>query len=186
MRGVAPDDEISLSRFARDLDVFATTLHQNYPTPPRDAAGTRKLVNRGLDFVGRGYLIAAHPSYGQGDWFAKVMDAATLHLEACSANMADWKGTLDAYEGLHAIPLMTIHKSKELEYHTVIFVGLDDGAWWSFAQDQIEGTAGFFVAFTRAKQRVVFTYCARRGARTKIATLYDLLRDAGVQVVEAA
>ncbi|WVV47960.1 3'-5' exonuclease [Pseudomonas sp. NA13] len=47
------------------------------------------------------------------------------------------------YEGVHAVPLMTIHKSKGLEYHTVIFVGLDDGAWWSFSQDEIEATAGF-------------------------------------------
>jgi superfamily I DNA/RNA helicase len=81
---------------------------------------------------------------------------------------------------------MTIHKSKGLEYHSVIFVGLDDGAWWSFAGDQIEATAGFFVAFTRAKQRVVFTYCARRGARTKIATLYQLLGSAGVQTTRIA
>ena len=76
---------------------------------------------------------------------------------------------------------MTIHRSKGLEYHTVIFVGLDDGAWWSFADDQVEATAGFFVAFTRAKQRVVFTYCVQRGTRTKIATFYELLAQAGVQ-----
>lgn len=76
---------------------------------------------------------------------------------------------------------MTIHKSKGLEYHSVIFVGLDDEAWWSFSTDRIEATAGFFVAFTRAKQRVVFTYCARRGARNKIATLYSLLEKAGVR-----
>ncbi|MGO4574110.1 hypothetical protein [Microvirga sp. 2TAF3] len=69
-----------------------------------------------------------------------------------------------------------------LEYHTVIFVGLDDGAWWSFASDHIEGTAGFFVAFARAKQRVIFTYCARRGQRTKITMLYQLLQTAGVQI----
>ena len=81
---------------------------------------------------------------------------------------------------------MTVHKSKGLEYHTVIFVGLDDGAWWSFAGDKIEGTAGFFVAFTRAKQRVIFTYCARRGARTKIATLYELLRKAAVPTLTVA
>jgi ATP-dependent exoDNAse (exonuclease V) beta subunit len=36
---------------------------------------------------------------------------------------------------------MTIHKSKGLEYHTVIFVGLDDGAWWSFKKDEYEATA---------------------------------------------
>jgi ATP-dependent exoDNAse (exonuclease V) beta subunit len=50
---------------------------------------------------------------------------------------------------------MTIHKSKGLEYHTVIFVGLDDGAWWSFANDQIEGTANFFVAHSRQTARCV-------------------------------
>lgn len=79
---------------------------------------------------------------------------------------------------------MTIHKSKGLEYHSVIFVGLDDGAWCSFSDDQIEGTAGFFVAFTRAKQRVVFTYCARRGARIKSATLYNFLGKAGVPRIQ--
>mgnify|MGYP000556720899 FL=1 len=50
----------------------------------------------------------------------------------------------------------------------------------------MEATAGFFVAFTRAKQRVVFTYCAKRGARTKIATLYGLLSKAGVQTIQIA
>ena len=81
---------------------------------------------------------------------------------------------------------MTIHKSKGLEYHTVISVGLDDGAWWSFDNDQQEATAGFFVAFTRAKQRVVFSYCAERGSRTKIAALYDLLTEAGVKTIKIA
>lgn len=36
------------------------------------------------------------------------------------------------------------------------------------------------------KQRVVFTYCAKRGARTKIATLYGLLSKAGVQTIQIA
>ena len=80
---------------------------------------------------------------------------------------------------------MTIHKSKGLGYHTVDFVGLDDGAWWSFSKDRAEATAGFFVAFTRAKQRVVFTYCVGRGQRRKVAPLYDLLRAAGVRSIQA-
>lgn len=185
LRGIAPDDNASLATLARDLDAFATVLHRDHPAPPHDEVITRKLVDRVLDLVGRERLIAAHPSYAQGDWLSKVIDAAVKHLHGCSIGMANWLETLDAYEGLLAVPLMTIHKSKGLEYHTVIFVGLDDGAWWSFTADQIEGTAGFFVAFTRAKQRVVFTYCARRGARTKIATLYELLRQAGAQIVDA-
>ncbi len=112
-----------------------------------------------------------------------MLDAAAVHLWESSAKSGNWSTTLDAYEGVHAIPHMTIHKSKGLKYHSVISVGLDDGAWWNFANEQIEATAGFFVAFTRAKQRVVFTYCARRGTRSKIATLYSLLVKAGVRTL---
>lgn len=90
------------------------------------------------------------------------------------------------YEGVNALALMTLHKSKGLEYHTVIFIGLDDSAWWNYPQDTAEATAGFFVAFTRAKQRVIFTYTPQRGARNTIAPLYALLKAAGVQKTEIA
>jgi superfamily I DNA/RNA helicase len=115
-----------------------------------------------------------------------VAKAAATHPEVSCGQAKTWQEALDLYEGLHAVPLMTIHKSKGLEYHTVIFVGLDDDAWWSFANDKQEATAGFFVAFTRAKQRVIFSYCAARGQRTKIAALYDLLTKAGVKTLKIA
>lgn len=78
---------------------------------------------------------------------------------------------------------MTIHKSKGLEYHTVIFIGLDDDAWFAFRSQTKEEMCGFFVAFTRAKQRVLFSYCAARGSRAAVAPLYTLLKSAGVQTV---
>ncbi|WP_026190902.1 3'-5' exonuclease [Methylobacterium sp. WSM2598] len=81
---------------------------------------------------------------------------------------------------------MTTHKSKGLEYHTVVFVGLDDAWRRSFVEDQAEATAGFFVAFTRAKQRVLFTYCAQRGARVAIDSFYQLLLGCGVKVATIA
>lgn len=186
LRGISPDDEATQSKFARELDAYTKQLSADHPEPPTSKAKARAIVDDVLDFIGRERLIAVHPAYAQGGWFEKVMEAAAVHIHGTSAKTADWTQALDAYEGLHAIPLMTIHKSKGLEYHTVIFVGLDDGAWWSFAGDQVEATAGFFVAFTRAKQRVVFTYCARRGTRTKIAILYGLLKKAGVLTISIA
>ncbi|TCP80075.1 DNA helicase II [Brevundimonas mediterranea] len=181
LRGVSPDEEAAQARLAGELDAYAIKLTAAHSSPPKSKAVARSIMDDILAFIGRERLIAVHPAYGQGGWLDKVLDAAALHLLASSAGGIDWPSALDAYEGVHAIPLMTIHKSKGLEYHSVIFVGLDDGAWWSFSNDQIEATAGFFVAFTRAKQRVLFTYCARRGTRTKIATLYSLLEKAGVQ-----
>lgn len=181
LRGIAPDDEGAQSKLAHELNAYTVNLSKNHPAPPKSKAAARAIIDDIVAFLGRDRLIAVHPAYGQGGWLEKVLDAAAVHLSGSSSSDGDWSTTLDAYEGVHAVPLMTIHKSKGFEYHSVIFVGLDDGAWWSFANDQIEATAGFFVAFTRAKQRVVFTYCARRGARSKIATLYGLLEKAGVR-----
>ena len=186
LRGVAFDDEVAQGKLASELDAYAVKLNIDRPAPPKSKVESRSLVDNIIDFIGRERLIAVHPAYGQGGRLEKVIDAATIHLLASSADGVDWRSALDAYEGIYAIPLMTIHKSKGLEYHSVIFVGLDDGAWWSFSDDQIEATAGFFVAFTRAKQRVIFTYCKSRGERTKIATLYSLLNKAGIQSMQVA
>ena len=53
---------------------------------------------------------------------------------------------------------MTIHKSKGLEYHTVIFVGLEDDAFWSYRNQSNEDNCAFFVALSRAKDRILFTF----------------------------
>lgn len=186
LRGVAPEDEVAHARLAQELDAYVLKLSAAHPHPPRSKAVSRSIVNDILGFIGRERVIAVHPAYGQGGWLEKVLDSAAEHLLTSSVGDIDWSSVLDTYEGIHATPMMTIHKSKGLEYHSVIFVGLDDGAWWSFSNDQIEATAGFFVAFTRAKQRVVFTYCAQRGTRTKIATLYRLLTKAGIKSIRVA
>lgn len=84
-----------------------------------------------------------------------------------------------------------LHKSKGLEYHTVIFVGLEDSAFWNYKKQSGEDTCTFFVAFSRAKERVLFTFSQQRTTRatipyepqsaTTIRPLYDLLKAAGVK-----
>lgn len=186
LRGLATDDDAGRARVVKDLNAYSTEFRKQRPKPATNRTEAVAIVRSLINFLGKSNILAASPAYRQGDWFQKVAGAAVLHIETSSSSAKTWSEALDLYEGSHAIPLMTIHKSKGLEYHTVIFVGLDDGAWWSFANDQQEGTAGFFVAFTRAKQRVAFTYCAARGARTKIAALYDLLTKAGVKTIKIA
>ncbi len=185
LRGLASDDDRARTRLGREIEAFTTKFREAYPHPVDSKSDARAAVDEVLDFIGRSDLAAACPAYRQGDWMRKVAEAVSLHLQASCAEQTEWGPALDVYEGLDSLPLMTIHKSKGLEYHTVIFVGLDDGAWWSFSKDQVEATAGFFVAFTRAKQRVLFTYCPKRGHRNTIATLYKLLQLAGVPVITA-
>ena len=56
--------------------------------------------------------------------------------------------------------------------------------WWSHSPGDPEGIATFFVALSRAKQRVIFTFCRARGGRTKVADLFQLLTAAGVPEVQ--
>jgi superfamily I DNA/RNA helicase len=183
MRGLALDDDNERAKVANALDEFARDFAAAYSAPAATHAEAEAVVNKVLDFIGRQSLLTASPAYRQGDWMAKVIEAAVRHLEASCKGAKDWKQALDAYEGVHAVPLMTIHKSKGLEYHTVIFIGLDDDAWFAFQTQTRDETCGFFVAFTRAKQRVVFSYCSTRGQRTAVAPLYTLLKSAGVQTI---
>lgn len=73
---------------------------------------------------------------------------------------------------------MTIHKSKGLEFHTMIFYGLDNQTWWSLRPNNKEDLNVFFVALTRAEQRAFFTLCRERGGA--INWLEQLLLPAGV------
>jgi superfamily I DNA/RNA helicase len=186
LNGLALDDDPGRAKVIKRLNAFEAQFRKTYPAPVTSRADAVKIIQSLIDFVGKANILATSPAYRQGDWFEKVCEAAALHLEASSKSASSWNDALDEYEGAQSVPLMTIHKSKGLEYHTVIFVGLDDQAWWSFANDQIEATAGFFVAFTRAKQRVLFSYCAQRGNRSKIAALYQLLTKAGVKTIAVA
>jgi superfamily I DNA/RNA helicase len=90
---------------------------------------------------------------------------------------------MDIFEGVDQVPLMTVHKSKGLEYDTILFVGLDDRMWWSHSAGNPEGISTFFVALSRAEQRVIFTFCESRGRRVGVADIYQLLADAGVTEV---
>ncbi len=77
--------------------------------------------------------------------------------------MTNWSDALDRFEGKGQVALMTIHKSKGMEFHTMVFFGLDDRSWWSLTPTDGEELNSFFVALTRAEQRAFFTFCTERG-----------------------
>jgi hypothetical protein len=180
--GLTEENAAEQAKAALDLDLFAEQFRAAYPSSAADKAGA--VVKSVIDFVGRQNIASASPAYPYGDWLDKVIDAATRHLQASCSGAKDWTEALERYQGLDSVPLMTVHKSKGLEYHTMIFVGLEDTALFNFQNQTDEETAGFFVAFSRARQRALFTYCPTRGDRNTIAPLYQLLESAGVKTFE--
>lgn len=91
---------------------------------------------------------------------------------------------IEEFEGLNTIPIMTLHKSKGLEFKIVIFIGLEDSALWNYIKNRNEEINGFFVAFSRAKEKIIFSYSEiRNGCRQsykKINELYEMLKKADV------
>ena len=178
--GSDPENDHEGRLLRRDLGSFQSVLWERMQELPTSPEQLRKIIDAVVDFLGEDNIKLAYSEYEQGDWYRQVTDNVVAYLYASCERCTDWPSALDDFEGINSVPLMTIHKSKGLEYHTVIFLALDDQAWWSFRQDPEEGRSTFFVAFSRAKQKVVFTYCKQRGGRSDVESLYEILRSAGV------
>lgn len=178
LEGVDFVDEAGLQRLQLRLQVFVRKirlmLHRLDAVP--DSAA--EAAQAALDFVGAQVLRRAFPSYKRRPDFDRVWNGFVLLLRESLEHAETWSEALDEFEGLGQIVLMTIHKSKGLEFHTMIFYGLDNQTWWSLTPDSIEELNSFFVAFTRAKQRAFFTVCTDRGQ--PLVWIEELLDPAGV------
>lgn len=182
--GIDPTDE----RIARELQDELGKFHSDLQTKMRQMLFRDKQINsilKGIEtFLGKDCIRVAYPEYQQGDRYDELLQKITKQIcQSCNTAIdKNWYLILDDFEGNDSVSIMTIHKSKGLQYHTVIFVGLEDSAWWSFQNQPQESRSNFFVAFSRAKQRVIFTYCKQRGnGRDNIYSLYQLLDNAGVR-----
>ncbi|WP_081578963.1 3'-5' exonuclease [Exiguobacterium antarcticum] len=91
---------------------------------------------------------------------------------------------ISSFEGNDSIPLMTVHKSKGLEFEIVFFVGFDDNSFWNFSNQPNEDICTFFVGLSRSKRYLFFTFSENRfGDRctnSKISILYEMLEQSGV------
>ena len=178
LRAVDPEDDDRRREVDEELTDFIRWVRDHLSGVPAPEAATG-LADRTFEFLQPDAFRSTYARYATGDALEIAIEAFRLHFAACAIETQNWIDCLDRFVGRDSTPLMTVHKSKGLEYDTVLFLGLDDKSWWTYSPGDIEGRSTFFVALSRAKQRVIFTYCRER-RRTKIADLYQLLTDAGV------
>lgn len=113
-----------------------------------------------LEFLGVENIKSTYPKYNQNNF---IEDRIQRMIKNLNYNNNDsLKDLIQEFCGEYSIPIMTIHKSKGLEYNTVIFIGLEDAAFWSFKTQKEADKNAFFVALSRAKQRIIFTVSRER------------------------
>jgi superfamily I DNA/RNA helicase len=147
-----------------------------------------RLVNRILDYIESNHIKAFYPAYKQGNRLNDVtMQFVELFIKDLEKAKFDWKMSVSQFEGKNSIPIMTIHKSKGLEYSAVYFIGLEDSAFWNFRNQPDEDRCSFFVALSRAKEFVSFSFCEVRNnlrfpqqRRNNIKEFFDILQQPGM------
>ena len=103
------------------------------------------------------------PAYRQGTYLHDLIcKFEELFFNEYMATYGEWDRAIENFCGEHSVPIMTIHKSKGLENSAVYFVGLEDSAFWNFRNQPDEDRCAFFVALSRAKEAVTFTFCHKR------------------------
>lgn len=180
IRAIADGDDRGEARTEEELTTFIATMRADMVNTPPSAASAQAFVDRVYAFLNLAAVARTYVEYSTGDLLAIMAEAFKLHLAASVNGAPTWAAALDVFEGVGQIPLMTVHKSKGLEYDTIVFIGLDDQAWWAHMPGNPEGLATFFVALSRAKQRAIFAFCRERGQRQRVAELFQLLTAAGV------
>lgn len=160
-------DDHQLLKLESVLSLFIKKCRKDYQRSSLNDHEIKTLISEIITFADRDRIKASFPTYSN----SAVLNAYIKEVEDelikfyNNNNSNDLLVALDMLVGKDTIPVMTIHKSKGLEYHTVIFIGLEDGAFWTFQQQEDEDKCAFFVALSRAKERVVFTFSKQRKDR---------------------
>lgn len=187
LRGLSDDlvdDSVHL-QLSQELDRFVVSLRQSLETIEK-REDVEAIVESILDFLNEDAFKSAYSQYSQGDYLDKTARSCSELLWEEFERHQEWRRAIDAVLGEFSVPMMTIHKSKGLEYDTVVFLGLEDAEFWGFKNNPSEETNAFFVALSRAKRRVIFTFCdeGRNGdgdnSRVQLRDLYAVMKDSGI------
>ena len=132
-------------------------------------------------------LSSLYPQYLDKNYIEKVFTEFLSYFFQQYQLHKDWISALECLLGKGIIPIMTIHKSKGLEFEVVIFIGLEDNAFFYYKKNPNGELCNFFVALSRAKKFNIFTHCDKRYNQPQsiinIKEIYNIFRKSGVRQI---
>lgn len=136
-----------------------------------------------VSFFGIDNIQAKFLEYANIDYLKEILENLTSCLYEYFEQEENWVCAIHTLCGKGIVPLMTIHKSKGLEFNTIFLIDLSDSSFWSYRIDPIETKATLFVAVSRAKQNFVCTFSSIRLGRDQTCTLvsdfFDVINSHG-------
>lgn len=121
--------------------------------------GWWKLVRVFLKQVSRETLASLSPDYESYDRLKEVVLETKARIEELLKLEPDLPKALARFSEDQAVRILTIHKSKGLEFDSVIIMAVENEIFFG---DQDENRCAFFVGVSRAKRRLILTHADQR------------------------
>lgn len=118
-----------------------------------------KLVDRFLEKVGLETLVALSPDYESHTRLKAIVNETKSRIGELLQSEQDIAKALSRFYDDQAVRILTIHKSKGLEFDSVIIMAIENEMFFG---DQEANRCAFFVGVSRAKRRLVLTYSDER------------------------
>lgn len=168
-------DEESEYRARSRWNRFSASVNQRLAEEEADLADIddlRTIISELLEIVGHDAVVGLSSNYAQGDYLQQQIVATTDRAHALLSEGGDPSMALASFSGDRAVKIMSIHKSKGLEFDTVVVLGVEDQTFWG---DQNAERSAYFVGISRAKRRLYLTVCGER-ERPEGAKYWNVMR----------
>ncbi len=117
-----------------------------------------------LKKVGTAALTALAPDSDSLSKIPEIIEQTKAYINEQLIIEPDLRIVLENFSSDQAVRILTIHKSKGLEFHTVIVIGVENECFWG---NELDTRCTFFVAISRAKERLILTACEYRDKPAK-------------------
>lgn len=144
---------------------------------PKDPTNSLlKLINTTFEFIGISRIKGRWGQYKSLEYYQFIWKNLELHLRDTINVTSTLKEASLMFNAENSVQLMNVHKCKGLEYQCVIFMGMEDEAFWNHTDDNFETKCLMFVALSRAKESILVTLSMDRNHRNRSAfSKVDLL-----------
>lgn len=116
-----------------------------------------------LQKVGVPTLTALSPDYESFSRLKEVVSDTKARIQELLNDTPDLLRALAKFSDDQTVRILTVHKSKGLEFDTVIILGVENQTFWGKIDEE---RCSFFVGVSRAKQRLVMTVSSQRETPT--------------------
>lgn len=119
----------------------------------------RQVMSSFLEQLSIETITALSSDYESESRLREIVNSTTTKILELLEKESDLIKVLKSFLDDQAIRIMTIHKSKGLEFHSVIMLAVEEETFWG---DKDAERCAFFVGVSRAKQRLLITNSKER------------------------